>query len=230
MTNMNRIAYAPSMANGDLSKVQAKELKRLLCFVDHISCRETYEVDILKKYTSKDVTQVLDPVMLLNDEAYYKICADRLCEEPYLLIYLPVDNNEKMKTYAKDYAAKHGLKIIEISTKLEHYIDGEYRCIGDCGIEEFLSAIRYATMVFTNSFHAICFSIIFRTQFYAFSRSYAGKVQDICELFGLENHFFADDNFVDNGEIDYLEIYPNYMSMKSCSIEWIKQALGMLDN
>lgn len=225
MKNMKRIAYAPSMANGDLNEDQEKEIKELLCYPDMISCRESYEKDILKKYTNKPIEHVLDPVMLLEKKDYLSICADRMVSERYLLLYLPVDDNVKLRNYAKKYASKNGLKILEISTKLKSYENDNIKCIGDAGIEEFLSAINYADVVFTNSFHAICFSIIFNVQFYAFSRAYAGKVEDICKVFGVERRFFADDNFVEQKVIDYEEINGRYKKLQEQSIHWIENAI-----
>ena len=148
-----------------------------------------------------------------------------MVSERYLLLYLPVDDNVKLRNYAKKYASKNGLKILEISTKLKSYENDNIKCIGDAGIEEFLSAINYADVVFTNSFHAICFSIIFNVQFYAFSRAYAGKVEDICKVFGVERRFFADDNFVEQKVIDYEEINGRYKKLQEQSIHWIENAI-----
>ena len=108
---------------------------------------------------------------------------------------------------------------------MHDYENGNVKCIGDAGIEEFLSAINYADVVFTNSFHAICFSILFNVQFYAFSRAYAGKVKDICKVFGLENRFFVDDNFVEQKLIDYEEVNMRYEQLKEHSIHWLENAL-----
>lgn len=225
MQNMKKIAYAPSMANGNLNKEQEKEIRELLKYPDMISCRESYEKYILERYTTKPVEHVLDPVMLLNKEDYLEICAEKILAEKYLLLYLPVDDNIKLRKYAERYAKEKGLKILEISTKLISYEKSGIKCIGDAGIEEFLSAINYADVVFTNSFHAICFSILFNVQFYAFSRAYAGKVEDICKIFGLENRFFIDDNFVEQKLIDFETVNMRYEEMKARSISWLENAI-----
>ena len=226
MKKLKRIAYAPSMANGDLSSEQENELRELLKSLDGISCRESYEKAILEKFTEKTVTHVLDPVMLLEAEEYTAICAKRMVPQAYLLLYLPVDDNVNLRKAATKYAQKHGLKILEVSTKLKNYKNSEMECIGDAGVEEFLSAIKYADVVFTNSFHAICFSIIFQVQFYGFSRAYAGKVEDICKTFGLERRYFRNDMFVEKKEIDYIAVDERLQQKKEDSMKWIKNALG----
>lgn len=226
MREMKRIAYAPSMSNGDLTPEQEDELKDLLTYVDFISCRESYEKNILEKYTDKSVVHVLDPVMLLSESDYMPIIAGRLSDKKYILLYLPVDDNNKLRQCAISFAKKYDLDIIGISTKLHARESERYRCIGAAGIEEFLSGIKYAECVFTNSFHAICFSMIFNVEFYAFSRAYAGKVSDICTVFGLEDRFFADDNFVERQKINYEKVNKKINSMRQKSVEWINKTIG----
>lgn len=225
MRNMRRIAYAPSMADGDLNDDQEDEIRDLLRYPDMISCRESYEKIILEKYTSKPVVHVLDPVMLLNAEEYSQICADRIFSDRYLLLYLPVDDNTRLREYAGEFAQKKGLKILEISTKLKNYKKDNLKCIGNAGIEEFLSAIKYADFVFTNSFHAICFSVLFNVQFYAFSRTNSGKVEDICKTFGLSERYFADNNFAEGKIIDYSTVNKRYEEMRVFSMQWINSAI-----
>lgn len=229
MSQMKRIAYAPSMANGDLTEAQKAELKELLTYPQYISCRESYEKCILEKYTDKEVTYVMDPVFLLDREEY-----DRICPPPhkkkYLFLYLPVDDNLSLRKSATDYANSHNLDIIEINTYLKNYKRDNIICIGDAGIEEFLSAIKYADVVFTNSFHAICFSVIFNVQFYAFSRAYAGKVKDICEVLGLSKRYFPDDHFEEQPPIDYAKVNMVKDRLVEKSRMWLQSALEKIDN
>lgn len=225
MKKMRRIAYAPSMSNGNLNYEQEKRLEELLKFPDDISCRESYEKMILEKHTDKPVTHVLDPVMLLCAEEYESICGERITAESYILLYLPVDDNDKLRLCAAQYAETHGLRIVEISTKLKSYKEGNLQCIGDAGIEEFLSAIKYADVVFTNSFHAICFSIIYNREFYAFSRANFGKVQDVCKTFGVADRYFSDDRFLERSAIDFEEVNRTWNQLKEKSWKWLEKAL-----
>lgn len=226
MRKMNKVAYAPSMSDGELSSEQVKELEELLKYPDYISCRESYEKDILEKYTDKEITHVLDPVMLLNAKDYYLICDKPIIEDSYLLLYLPVDDNDKLRQYARKYAKKYGLKILEISTKQVTYYKEDEICLGAAGVEEFLSAIRYSNIVFTNSFHAICFSIIFNVQFYAFSRAYAGKVKDICKIFELENRYFSNDVFKECENIDFDNVNKIWETKRTDSKKWLIEAIN----
>lgn len=223
MKDKKRIAYAPSMADGDMNDIQKKELKELLKNLDFISCRESYEKFILEKYTEKEVVHVMDPVLLLNADDYNEIIGKKLTNKKYLLLYLPVDNNKKLRKEAKKYAKKNNLKIIEITTKMMKSIGT--KTLTSAGVEEFLSAIKYADVIFTNSFHAICFSIIFNKEFYAFSRKSNGKVKDICKTMNLENRFFENDEFKELEKIDYDQVNEQWKKLKEKSEKWIINAI-----
>lgn len=225
MKNMNRIAYAPSMADGEVNEEQSRELKKLLKYPQHISCRETYAVDVLKKHTNKPVKHVIDPVLLLDAEDYEKITGERIIKDEYLLLYLPVDDNAGLRSAAKSYAKKYGLKIIDLSTYLKKNNDPEVISLTSAGVEEFLSAIKYASCVFTNSFHAICFSLLFKVEFYGFSRKLSRKVIDICELMGLKERYIGSEKFREQKKIDFNKVDEVLMEKRSESEKWLKECL-----
>ena len=206
MKNMVKIAYSPSMANGKLTKEQEEKLKYLTKDLDCISARETYTAAYLQKICKRDVDCVLDPVFLLNAEEYDKITAKRMIPEPYLLLYFPLEHNVEIIKCAKKYAKEHGLKLVELSRypwdRLSH------TTITDAGIEEFLSLIKYADMVFSNSFHAVCFSMIFGREFFGFSRRTGLKIKDICERLQVPERFIeiSNNNNLPSEKVDYVKL------------------------
>ncbi len=225
MRSLKRIAYAPSLVYDSLNEEQGNELRALLESVEHISCREKYVADIVSKYTNREVTHVVDPVLLLDPSDYDGITGNRLTEDPYVLIYMPVNNNIKMTEAATKYAASRGLKVVELTTKLKASPDSDVISLTHAGMEDFLSAIRYADTVFTNSFHAICFSLLFRREFYVFSREYNGKLTDLCGLFGLPGRFFKNDDLSVSDPIDYDTVDGIRRREKERSEAWIVNAL-----
>ena len=148
-----------------------------------------------------------------------------MIDDKYILLYLPVNNNADLKKHAKEYAKKYNYKIIEISTKLIRKQSEKEVIIPDAGIEEFLSLLKYSECVFTNSFHAVCFSVLFKKDFYAFSRKYAKKVEDICNILNLDNRYFIDDNFKEQKSINWKKVYSLLDVYKNNSIEFIEKAL-----
>ena len=224
MKNKKRIAYSPSMSSMKYIEETKEELKKLLNNLDYISCRETYELETLKELSGKEVTHVMDPVLLLERKDYDKIACKRIINDNYLLLYLPVDNNKKLRKVAKDYAKKNSLKILEISTKLRPSLN--HKVLTTAGVEEFISCIKYADVVFTNSFHAICFSVIYEKDFYAFTRSLNGKVIDICKTLGLEDRYLENNKIKKIEHIDYKKVTKRVEELKNRSQKWIINALN----
>ena len=223
MKDKKKIAYAPSMADCDV-KNQEEDLIRYLSQIDYISCRETYEKKYLDQFTDKKIEHVLDPVFLLEKKDYEKLIIKRLIKQKYILLYLPVNDNKKLRKSAREYARKNNLKILEISTQLKWHFG--QKNILNAGVQEFLSAIANAEIVFTNSFHAICFSMIFNREFYVFSRKYNGKIRDICQLFDLDDRFLSDDNFEIKEKINYDLLNKKIENKISYSKKWLDAALS----
>ena len=223
MKNTRNIIYAASMANADLSKDNEKELKKLLKDLVYISCRESYAVKYIENLINRKVYHVLDPTLLLKEEDYIPIISRNLVSQKYLLLYMPVGNNSSIINSATEYAKKHNLKIIEISSSLRNIF--KHKVIANAGIEEFLSLIKNAEIIFSDSFHAVCFSIIFKKQFYAFSRRTGRKIEDICREFDLEERFIKN-KFIDGKDIDYKEVYSILNKKRKESKKYLDMALN----
>lgn len=222
MKETKNIIYAASMANAYLNKEKETELKILLENLKYISCRESYATEYVEKLINRKIEHVLDPTLLLSEEDYTAITAPRQIQEKYLLIYMPVGNNKLVVDSAELYAKKHNLKIIEISSSLRNIF--RHKVIADAGIEEFLSFIKNAEIIFSDSFHAVCFSIIFKKQFYAFSRNTGKKIEDICNEFNLSNRFISN-KFIENKNIDYKDVYVILNKKREKSIQYLDNCL-----
>ena len=210
------------MGNGDLDEKQAKELKLFVKDIVYLSCRESYAVDIVQRYTNEKVYHVLDPVLLLDEKDYENIIDVPIIKEPYLLLYLPVGYNKYLVEQAHLYAQKHNLVIIEVSNSLRSYC--KHRIIRDAGIEEFLSLIKNAEAVFSDSFHAVCFSVIFHKEFYAFSRQTGKKIEDICNQLNLNNRFI-NSSFVEQRSVDYVNVDKILKDRRIASLKFLETAL-----
>ena len=161
--------------------------------------------------------------VLLKKEDYDPICAKRLVKEPYLLLYIPLGYNSDYQKAAKKYAKENGLKVIELSyftwNNLSHTV------IADAGIEDFLSLIRNAEVVFTNSFHAVCFSLLFHVDFYAFARKTGRKTEDFCSWIGISERYLDILKFKKAEPIDYEKIDKILEQKRKESLEWLAEAL-----
>jgi len=219
MRNTKRVAYAASLANGLFTKEQQEEFAVLLENLGAISCRETYASDYVRELTGRDAKCVVDPVLLLDEEDYTDITADRLIKDPYVLLYMPIEYSRATVSKVRQYAKTKGLKVVEISAYPFDIV--LQKTIRDAGIDDYLSLIKNAEVVFSNSFHAVCFSVIFKKDFYAFTRKTGRKIEDICSRLGLENRFIKG-WFKEQNTIDYELVYDRLRELRAESIAYIE--------
>lgn len=97
--------------------------------------------------------------------------------------------------------------------------------VGDAGVEDFLSAIKNAEVVITNSFHATLFSILFRKPFYTVAVTKTGsRVKDFLPSVGLQDRIISDYSInVTNYVPDYDEAIASIEQKAELSRVYIRQ-------
>lgn len=208
MKGKGKIAYAASRGATRYTPEQAKEFLNYISDIDYISVREKS----LQSYVSSllpetNIVQTLDPVFL-KSKSFYDDLAEKPNEQGYILIYIVMEKSESLVKTAVNFAKEHNLKVIELSEDLEDRTIPQgtwHDVIYNTGIEEWLGYMENAEYIFTNSFHACCFSMIFEKEFWAGRRS-GDKINSVLKLFQLENRQI-DDRYEDGGipleDIDY---------------------------
>lgn len=190
MENKWKIAYAAS--RGVYFAADQEDERRFTHYVediDFISVREKSLQEYLQGIVEKDVSLVLDPVLLM-DRQFYESLAIKPEESGYVFLYYVMEQAKDTIAQAVSYARSHGLKIVEVTDRplpkgrLQGYEGVEVVYRYDVGIEEWLGYFLHADAVFTNSFHATCFSILFEKELFVGSR-HGDKVTNILDIFGM---------------------------------------------
>lgn len=186
MKGKKKIAYAASRGASQYTKEQAKEFFHYISDLDYISVREKSLLEYIKAHSDLPVSHVLDPVFLQEKE-FYQNMAILPKKKNYILIYLAMEKADALVKTAIAFAREHGCDVIELSEYPDHKTlagDTNYEFVYDIGVEEWLGYLLQAKYIFTNSFHACCFSVIFQKQFYAGDRA-GDKIDNLLDLFGL---------------------------------------------
>ena len=97
--------------------------------------------------------------------------------------------NIDLCNYAFEYARSHGVKLYYLSNNIRRVYRRGIKNIYVAGPDEFLSYIKYADYVFTDSFHGTAFSALFEKAFYC---HITGKKSDerminLVESLGIKN-------------------------------------------
>ena len=221
-----KIAYAPSVAD-QIPAGHEENLIKYLANLDHISVREDVDVLQLKPYTDKTIHHVCDPVFLLTPEQWGQYLPEPTIKEPYILCYF-ISVGEFAPKVVEKLRQLTGLKVVHINVNARDKFHSEY----DLKAEDpfsFLSYIKNAKYVCTNSFHCTAFSILFQKNFLAVRKQTANsRLESLVRASGLENRF-VDPISLDGLTVEQLQCDYSVSKMESfiaASKAFLSEALG----
>ena len=197
---VKQASYAASFGLSDwgYNSEETQRIAGLLSKFVAVSVREDEAVELCKDNLDIEVEHMLDPTLLLSNTYYDKIASCRKINEPYTFVYWLGSEEEKQKAI-REFGNQ--TKIVEISLRGNTQLDS---------IENWLSYIKYADNVITDSFHGLAFSILFNKQFYIQSNSSGGngRVRSLLEMLEIASQFDGDSKSIDysivNNRIDEL--------------------------
>lgn len=200
-----RIAYAASFGHTDMTPELENYYKKWLSRYESIAVREDSAVEILRNMGIQAV-QVLDPTLLL-DASYWSRYTQPIREGKYLLIY-QLHNDRRLDEYAEKAVASTKLPLIRISASL-HQISrkGKFVWLPETG--QFLSYIKNAECLITDSFHGTAFAINFHTPFVEVlpDNNTGTRNMSILKMTGLTDRILTNvnDTALAERKIDYTE-------------------------
>ncbi|MBR6740803.1 MAG: polysaccharide pyruvyl transferase family protein [Clostridia bacterium] len=233
-----KLSYAASLAMDKLTPSQRETVKKSLKDFKAVSVREENAVGLLEGLSPLPAEFVVDPTLLLTSEQWDEICSERRVEQEYVLCYF-LGENSRSRALAREFADKNGLKLVSIP-----HAGGEIKlcdeCFGDEQIydaspKDFLSLVKYASYVFTDSFHAVVFSNIYQRQYFVFNRNakseLSSRIYSITSLFGSEERFCHGSeresmSYVEGlAPIDYTKRNTSFEKLKAHSENFLKNNL-----
>lgn len=235
--NKIKMSYSAGISVDLLTNEQIKIFQRALKTYTAISVRESSGVKLLQPLTEKKIVNVVDPTLLLNANEWNKLCSPRIIDEKYIFCYFLGDIGEKKKHVVK-FAKNNNLKIVNMPHLCgfhfsdEHFAD--YK-LYEVSPSDFISLIKHADYVFTDSFHASVFSHIYKRNFFVFNRKGFKAMND--RIYSLTKLFDTGDRFCDSKEkctLEYIESlpsinydreFPKFEAMKEKSINFLKDNL-----
>lgn len=222
-----KISYAASFGQSKIFKEKRDELIRLIGAFSAISVREESGVDIVSDLIGKKASLVLDPSLIYSENKWNELAVEPK-DKDYLLLYLREDSNEVTK-WAQDIAAKHNLKVIKVF--LHWLCDGNGKKIRPLGPTEWLGYVRNVRFVVTNSFHGICFSLVFKREFFVnmlngYKTSTNTRMECLLKTFGLEERkIYSVEDALRLGTIDYSSVDKIKTQKALESKEFLKKAI-----
>lgn len=232
-----KISYAASIGSDYLTEEQKEVFKNSLKDFDAVSVREPSSIKLIEDLSPVPVVSTLDPTLLLEREDWDKVSSKRLIDDDYIFCYF-LGNYKKTRELVNKFAKKHNLKIAFIPYTAGIFLCdsnfGDFRLMG-ASPEDFISLIKHAKYVFTDSFHAVVFSHIYSKEFFVFNRDKRalmnGRIKDITSLFACQERY-CDTNekmalsYIEGlSPLDYTRETDEFLAKKRESIEFLENNL-----
>ena len=127
---------------------------------------------------------VVDPVFLLSKEWWDQFDNTEFEDERYVLTYDFEKNGTNIASIAKRLASLADCKVYSVSPFKRDYAD---KCFVDVSPDVFVSLIKHAQCVISNSFHGTAFSIIYEVPFFVVNRKDGlnTRMKDLLDHYGL---------------------------------------------
>lgn len=222
--SVKKIAYAASFGHTDMTEELCSYYKKWLRRYEHIAVREDSALNFLNTIDI-EAQQVIDPTLLLTREEWGKYVGE-IIEKKYVLVY-QLHNDKRLGEYAQKVAKEKGLPLLRVSASL-HQITRPGKFIWCPSIKNFLSYVKNAECMITDSFHGTAFAINFNIPFVEVlpNNNTGTRNMSILRLTGLSNRILKDDD-VDLAmtTIDFSETNRILEKKREESIEILKHML-----
>lgn len=206
---VSKLSYAASfgLSQWEYNNEQTQRIKQLVSEFKAISVREDEGVQLCKDNIGVTADHVLDPTMLLNASDYEPVTSERKVKDDYIFVYWLGSAEEKQK--AIEAASIEGKRIVDISLRGSEPL---------MPIEDWLSYIKYADHVVTDSFHGCVFSILFGKQFTICANDSGGngRLRSLFSMLGID---------MSSPQIDYTIVYDKLDNLRGHSYDFLNKAL-----
>lgn len=190
-----KVAYAASFGINDWQYTikETSKIKSLLKTFSGVSVREDEGINLLQDNVGIIAKHLIDPTLLLQSEKYDEIASSRIIGEKYIFVYWLGDRSELKEILTPYYVKKYSIVVVSLREDKEQI-----------SIEDWLSYIKYADFVVTDSYHGCVFAILYHKQFYIYKNNLGGngRLSSLFRMLGIQDKLSDSDITIDYESID----------------------------
>ncbi|NOH79908.1 polysaccharide pyruvyl transferase family protein [Vibrio sp. RE86] len=241
-TNPNAEVYFLNFGNSDVKKIsyaasfgvdhweeefvghkETDRIKELVNDFDHISVREASGVSICQEQFGSEAVHVLDPTLLAGRQVFERLLVENRDKSRSSggLVYYKLDHDQCFIDEIERISDKYKIE------KNNIYRPGKY--IPVCA---WLESIKNADLVITDSFHGVCFCLIFNKNFICVVNKDRGRsrLESLLSLVGLKERLVDRlDSSIDetiNKSIDYNKVNNLIEQLRQYSLDWLIKSVN----
>lgn len=186
-----RVAFASSFGveTEERPAESVERARHCLHAFDAVSVREKSGVDILRELYGIEGEWVLDPVFLCRMEDYDALCACAERQEtPYVLSYV-LEPDDAIRHHIAAISAERGARAVNMVDAQKEFDEmqrrfGSGQIARDVSPEQWVRNIRDCDFFITDSFHGVCFALMFNRPFLCVAPPTRGRAR-FASLLGL---------------------------------------------
>lgn len=220
-----RVSYAASFGVSQLPDSQKDLFKKGLNGIKYLSVREEEGAEIVESVIGKRPEVVIDPTLLLERKQWDAVLVkpQSIPKGKFMLVYFLGEVSNMVQMKIQRIAKKYQLEILNINDVNEQYYLN--------GPGEFIYFISKANLVYTDSFHATVFSLLYNRPFIVEERDNKGidnmnsRIMTLLNMVGLQERYQF--RGVDEGVFsnDYQRAYEILHSERENAHRFLKKAL-----
>lgn len=232
ISSNRKIAYAPSIGVNDVPNYYIRTVAPLIRDFKYLSVREKNVANLFEKKIGVRPLVVVDPTILVGVEYWNNILHEQNLskpERPYIFCYFLGELSEAQTVFLNDFAGNKEIIILPYEQHADRLKNGKYVKVDHL---EFANYIKHADYVFTDSFHATVFSLLFHREFAVFQRSHFGvtkqtsRIESLLSLVGLKERLVCNSKVVYTFKtIKYDNIDRIIETERQKSVEFLDNAL-----
>lgn len=239
----NKISYASSFGCGLDAPIHEQEnIRHYLVKFDAVSTREKEGVAICKSLFNVDAIQVVDPVFLVDKRHYRNIASSSKISKnnKYIMTYILDPNPDKTSTikWICDKMECESINIVDPNNEVNTGEQLKLPIERNLDVEDWLKLFEEATFIITDSYHGLCFALIFNKNFICFGNRPRGiaRFTSLLNIVKLENRLCFNFRDVMNkaeelfASIDYTSVQRILDMEASRCREWLSDALKLKKN
>ena len=196
-------------------------MRQALKEFDYLSGREDSSVEVYKDLFGLNADNIIDPVFLIDKKYYEDIISTSKKDYSGKVVFYVLDFDDNFKKIASHIEKTMGkqVEILEIKD-------------GSCKVQDWLKAIATCEMFITDSFHGLCFSLIFNKPVKCLMNKSRGmtRFESLNNLLGIEDLLIENvDDLLYLREIvkvDYSKINEILLKTRFQDIEILRKVLA----